>query len=108
MPRVILASSSAYTIEQLKLLQIDFESISPEIDDSLLNNEKPEDYVCRLAQQKGCRRGNGAGRHRYRCRSMQYVSGYDPGQAKDPRQCDRATDRSLRSVRVVVYRGGGL
>lgn len=52
MPRVILASSSAYKTEQLKLLQIDFESISPEIDESALNNENPEDYVCRLAQQK--------------------------------------------------------
>jgi len=52
MTRLILASSSPYRRELLQKLQLDFESISPDIDESRRENELPGDYVQRLAVEK--------------------------------------------------------
>lgn len=52
MPMVVLASSSPYKAQLLEQLQIDFAVRSPDVDESLLSAEQPQDYVCRLAQQK--------------------------------------------------------
>ena len=49
---LILASSSAYRRELLQKLQIPFSSISPKIDETALNDEKPHETALRLAQEK--------------------------------------------------------
>ncbi len=51
-PRLILASSSTYRAELLSRLQLSFETISPEINESALPNEAPEATALRLAQEK--------------------------------------------------------
>jgi septum formation protein len=49
---LILASSSSYRRELLQKLQIPFSCISPEIDETALANEAPEQTALRLAQEK--------------------------------------------------------
>ncbi len=51
-PEVILASSSPFRRELLSRLNFPFQSISPDIDESIQPNEQAVDYVKRLAQQK--------------------------------------------------------
>lgn len=51
-PSLILASSSPFRQELLSRLNIPFESMSPDIDETLLPNEIATDYVCRLAEEK--------------------------------------------------------
>lgn len=50
--RIILASSSPYRKELLSRLQLPFEVIVPDIDESALPNETPQGTALRLAQQK--------------------------------------------------------
>lgn len=50
--RLILASSSPYRKELLQRLNIDFEVFSPDIDESKLTDERPEQTALRLAQLK--------------------------------------------------------
>lgn len=50
--RIILASSSVYRQELLRRLQIDFETVVPDIDESVKAGEKPSALVQRLAQEK--------------------------------------------------------
>lgn len=57
MTRLILASSSPYRRELLQKLRLDFESISPDIDESSRENEQPGDYVQRLAVEKAAEIG---------------------------------------------------
>lgn len=49
---LILASSSVYRRELLQKLQIPFSCVSPKIDESPLENEKPHETALRLAQEK--------------------------------------------------------
>ena len=51
-PQIILASSSAYRRELLSRLVKIFDTSSPDIDESILSNEKPLGYVSRLALEK--------------------------------------------------------
>lgn len=51
-PRLILASSSIYRRELLSHLQLSFEIMSPEIDESAHPDESSEATALRLAQQK--------------------------------------------------------
>ncbi len=51
-PKIILASSSIYRREILNKLGVDYESISPDIDESPLPNESAKDLVARLALNK--------------------------------------------------------
>ncbi len=51
-PRLILASSSVYRRELLTHLQIQFSCISPEVDETPLINELPQETALRLAQVK--------------------------------------------------------
>ena len=51
-PTLVLASSSPYRRELLARLQIPFEVISPEVDETPLPNEAPQDTALRLAQLK--------------------------------------------------------
>ena len=51
-PRLILASSSAYRKELLSRLQLPFEVISPNLDESPLKNETPLETALRLAEAK--------------------------------------------------------
>ena len=50
--RLILASSSAYRRELLGRLQLPFEAISPDIDETPLPGEAPQDTALRLARAK--------------------------------------------------------
>lgn len=52
LPKLILASSSAYRRELLGRLRLPFEAISPDIDESARDNELPEQTAMRLAQEK--------------------------------------------------------
>lgn len=49
---LLLASSSVYRKQLLEKLQLPFECASPDIDESVLNNEEPHAYVERLAIEK--------------------------------------------------------
>ena len=51
-PRLILASSSAYRRELLGRLQLPFEAIVPDIDETPLAGEAPQDTALRLAREK--------------------------------------------------------
>jgi MAF protein len=51
-PEIILASGSAYRRELLSRLVKFFDVSSPNIDESILRNENPHDYVSRLAREK--------------------------------------------------------
>lgn len=52
MSQLILASSSPYRKELLSRFAIPFECISPDVDESQIENEPPELYVSRLAKVK--------------------------------------------------------
>jgi septum formation protein len=52
LPRLILASSSAYRRELLGRLQLPFEAIAPDIDETPLPGEAPEATALRLAREK--------------------------------------------------------
>ena len=49
---LILASSSINRFGLLKRLQVDFEVLSPNVDESILDGEKASDLVLRLAEKK--------------------------------------------------------
>ncbi|AYQ57833.1 septum formation inhibitor Maf [Bathymodiolus thermophilus thioautotrophic gill symbiont] len=49
---LILASSSPFRKKLLKKLSLDFDIVSPEIDESRRDNETPKQLVFRLAQEK--------------------------------------------------------
>lgn len=51
-PRLILASSSAYRRELLSRLQLPFEVMAPDIDETPLSGEQPETTALRLAREK--------------------------------------------------------
>ena len=51
-PRLILATSSAYRQALLRRLQLDFDAISPDIDERALADETAEETALRLAQAK--------------------------------------------------------
>ena len=51
-PPLILESSSVYRRELLTHLQIAFSCISPDVDETVLSGEKPEQTALRLAQEK--------------------------------------------------------
>jgi len=50
--RIILASSSPFRKELLQRLQLNFDTVSPEVDETARNGELPEDLVARLSQMK--------------------------------------------------------
>ena len=52
LPRLILASSSAYRRELLGRLHLPFEAISPDIDETPHAGETPEGTALRLAREK--------------------------------------------------------
>ena len=58
-PRLILASSSRYRRELLARLGIDFDSASPDVDESPLPSESPAALVLRLAELKARKVGDG-------------------------------------------------
>ncbi|MDH5257045.1 MAG: Maf family nucleotide pyrophosphatase [Gammaproteobacteria bacterium] len=52
MSRIILASSSPFRKELLSRLQLNFDTSSPDVDESALENETPSELVQRLATKK--------------------------------------------------------
>jgi septum formation protein len=52
LPRLILASSSAYRKELLSRLQLPFETLAPHIDETPRAGEAPEETALRLAREK--------------------------------------------------------
>lgn len=52
MRNLILASSSPFRRQILDKLQLEYSCISPDIDESAIEDEKPEDLVARLAVEK--------------------------------------------------------
>ncbi len=51
-PRLILASTSRYRRELLQRLQLSFDVVSPEVDETPLDSEAPKDLAERLAMAK--------------------------------------------------------
>lgn len=60
---IILASSSPYRRELLSRLQLDFECLSPDIDETPLDNEQASNLVDRLARQKALKVAQGFRQH---------------------------------------------
>jgi len=52
MPHLVLASTSPFRKQILEKLQLEFSTDSPEINESRLEGESPEQLVARLAEQK--------------------------------------------------------
>ncbi len=52
MPHLVLASTSPFRKALLEKLQLEFTTDSPDIDESRLDGESPEQLVARLAEQK--------------------------------------------------------
>jgi len=50
--KIVLGSTSPFRKELLNRFRLDFIVDSPDIDETPLNNEKPEDYVLRLSLEK--------------------------------------------------------
>jgi len=50
--KIILASSSPFRKELLDRLNLSYECVSPDVDETLLDNESPDAYVRRLAKLK--------------------------------------------------------
>lgn len=57
-PQLILASSSIYRRELLERLQLSFSVVVPDVDETPLPNEKPEETALRLAQVKARKIGD--------------------------------------------------
>lgn len=55
---LILASSSIYRRELLQRLQIPFNTVSPHVDETILDGEKPQDTALRLSQEKARKIGS--------------------------------------------------
>jgi septum formation protein len=55
---LILASSSIFRRELLQRLQIPFSTVSPHVDETILENEKPQDTALRLSQEKAKKIGS--------------------------------------------------
>ncbi len=55
---LILASSSIYRRELLQRLQIPFNTVSPHVDEIILDGEKPQDTALRLSQEKAKKVGS--------------------------------------------------
>lgn len=55
---LILASSSIFRRELLQKLQLPFSCVSPNVDETILENEKPHDTALRLAQDKARKIGS--------------------------------------------------
>jgi septum formation protein len=55
---LILASSSIFRRELLQKLQIPFSCISPNVDETILDNEQPQETALRLAQDKARKIGS--------------------------------------------------
>lgn len=51
---LVLASGSQYRARLLGRLNLEFLSVSPDIDESPANGEKPDILACRLAHEKAC------------------------------------------------------
>ncbi|MCV6612610.1 MAG: Maf-like protein [Amphritea sp.] len=58
MPQLILGSSSPFRKAILDKLNLDYQTASPDIDETPLSNEAPQDYVARLAEAKARRLQN--------------------------------------------------
>lgn len=54
---LILASSSIYRRELLQRLQIPFNTVSPHIDEAIIDGEKPQETALRLSQEKAIKVG---------------------------------------------------
>ena len=50
--KLVLASTSPYRKQLLEKLQVEFETASPQVDESSLPGESPEQMVARLAEEK--------------------------------------------------------
>ena len=51
-PTIVLGSTSIFRKELLERLQIEFITDSPDIDETPIDNESPENYVIRLSLEK--------------------------------------------------------
>ncbi|MEQ1762862.1 MAG: Maf family protein, partial [Pyrinomonadaceae bacterium] len=52
LPKLVLASGSPRRAEILNSVGWEFEKVIPDVDESVINRESPEDYVQRLAVEK--------------------------------------------------------
>ena len=102
-PRLILASSSAYRRELLQRLRLPFESVAPEIDETPLPFEAPEDTALRLAREKA--RAVAAGAPGALVIGSDQVATLDGMQIGKPGDHARALAqlRSMRGRRVVFH-----
>lgn len=96
-PRLILASSSAYRRELLSRLQLPFEAIAPDIDETPQPGEAPQDTALRLAREKAAavaRRSPGA-----------LVIGSDQVATLDGMQIGKPGDHARALAQLQLMRG---
>ena len=102
-PQLILASSSIYRRELLERLQLPFSTISPEVDETPLPGEAPEETALRLAQAKARKIGQNHGNALII--GCDQVATLDGEQLGKPLVHDRAVQqlRKMRGRRVVFH-----
>ena len=102
-PQLILASSSIYRRELLQRLQLPFSTISPNVDETPLPDEAPEQTALRLAQAKA--RKIGQDRGNALIIGCDQVATLDGEQLGKPLVHDRAMQqlRKMRGRRVVFH-----
>lgn len=101
--QLILASSSIYRRELLQRLQLPFSTISPEVDETPLSGEAPQETALRLAQAKA--RKIGADHENALIIGCDQVATLDGEQLGKPLVHDRAVQqlRKMRGRRVVFH-----
>jgi len=96
-PGIILASSSAYRRELLARLQLPFSAIAPDIDETALPGEAPQDTALRLARAKAAAI---AGRH-----PGSLVIGSDQVATLDGLQIGKPGDHARALAQLQTMRG---
>ena len=101
--QLILASSSIYRRELLQRLQLPFSTVSPEVDETPLAGEAPEETALRLAQAKA--RKIGRDHRNALIIGCDQVATLDGEQLGKPLVHDRAVQqlRKMRGRRVVFH-----
>ena len=96
-PRLILASSSAYRRELLARLQLPFEAMAPDINETPLPGEAPQDTALRLARDKAMAIA--------RCAPGALVIGSDQVATLDGMQIGKPGDHARALAQLQLMRG---
>ena len=94
---LILATSSVYRRDLLQKLQIPFSTISPDIDETFLPNEMPQDAALRLAQLKAIKIGQ--------THPQALIIGCDQVAMLEDKQLDKPLNHDNATLQLKMMRG---